>query len=625
MNYEAHMLLWEHTYVKLKKIERGNNAKIQIDKIMKHSTLLIITAGEAEIVIGEHPYQVQSFSIFHIGKAQTLHIKAKGPIHYFMIHYKGDVIYTDTFMQHLHMQHQPFKANFSCVPAKTLSIHLLLQEMYDEWEAGSIQEHLSVKASFYKLIYCIFQELADGQGKPHEMDKVEVARLYLERHIHKPISIQSLADSLEISTRHLLRLFKERYRIGPQIYLQQLRMERAKQHLLSNHYGIKEIALSLGYEDEYYFSRAFKKETSMAPSIFRRKYKSIMSENAITNENHFQYNENQLAKSILIENRGNDLMLKKLAAPFLLSLICLLAACGEDKSQHVDKEDTPKAEETSTRTVTDDSGRKVEIPMKPQRVVTDWYLGQILAVGMKPVMGNAGYAGFLEQYYNKGEILEIGDVQTSLEKIVELKPDIIITWDAEKVESYEKIAPTIVFGESKYKTAQEEILAMGEFLGREKEAKEFVKDFDKRIEVAKEKILNAVPVDSTFSLYQVAEKDAHVIANNSIAGGRAFYQILGMKPTPKIQELFDTKESDYGRYPISFETISDYEGDYVLVNMVAKNSGDLPPTWKSLNAVKNNKIIELDPIYYFPSDPLSSLHQAEEIAEKIVELTKSKQ
>lgn len=629
MNYEAHMLLWENTYVKLKQIERENNTNIQIDKLMKHSTLLVITAGEAEILIGDQPYQVQRFSIFHIGKAQTLHIKAKGPIHYFMIHYKGDVIYTDTFMQHLHMQYQPFKANFSCVPANTLSIHLLLQEMYDKWEAGSIQEHLSVKASFYKLIYCIFQELADGQGKPHEMDKVAVARLYLEQHIHEPISIQLLADSLEISTRHLLRTFKERYGIGPQIYLQQLRIERAKQHLLSNHYGIKEIAISLGYEDEYYFSRAFKKETSMAPSIFRRKYTSIMSENAITNENHFQYNENQLAQAIRFESRENEVTMKKMLnhikLPFLLSLLVLLAACGEDKIQADDKQDTQKAEAASTRTVTDDSGREVEIPAKPERIVTDWYLGQILAVGVKPVMGNASYAGFLEQHYTKGEILEIGDVQTSLEKIVELKPDLIITWDTEKVESYEKIAPTIVFGETKYKTAQEEILAMGKFLGREEEAKTFVEDFDQRIAAAKEKILNAVPDGSTFSLYQVAEKDAHVIANNSIAGGRAFYQILGMKPAPKIQELFDTKESDYGRYPTSFETIGDYEGDYVLVNMVAKNSEDLPPTWKNLNAVKNNEVIELDPLYYFPSDPLSSLHQAEEIAEKIVELTKSKQ
>lgn len=629
MNYEAHMLLWENTYVKLKQIEHENNTNMQVDRLMKHSTILVITTGEAEILIGNQPYQVQRFSIFHIGKSQTLHIKAKGTINYFMISYKGDVIYTDTYMQHLFMQYQPFQTNFSCIPADTLSIHLLLQDMYNKWKTGSIQAHLSIKVSFYKLVYSIFQELIDGQGKPYEMDKAEVARLYIEQHIHEPITIQLLADSLEISTRHLLRIFKERYGIGPQIYLQQLRIERAKQYLLSNQYGIREVAISLGYEDEYYFSRAFKKETNMAPSIFRRKYASKMSENAITNENHFQYNENQLAQAKRFESRGNEMMLRKkmnyIKVPFLLSLLLLLSACGEDTTPKVDKEDTSKAEEPSTRTVTDDSGREVEIPIKPERVVTDWYLGQILAVGVKPVMGNASYAGFLEQHYNQDEILDIGDVQTSLEKIVEVKPDLIITWDTEKVESYEKIAPTIVFGETKYKTAQEEILAMGDFLGREEGAKVFVEDFDQRIAAAKEKILNAVPEGSTFSLYQVAEKNAHVIANNSIAGGRAFYQILGMKPPQKIQELFDTKESDYGRYPISFETIGDYEGDYVLVNMVAENSGNFPPTWRNLNAVKNNEVIELDPLYYFPSDPLSTLHQAEEIAEKIVELTKSKQ
>ena len=74
MNYEAFMLLWENTYIKLKQFDYVNKADIQIDTRVNHSTLLVITAGEAEVLIGDQPYQVQSFSIFHIGKFQTLHI-----------------------------------------------------------------------------------------------------------------------------------------------------------------------------------------------------------------------------------------------------------------------------------------------------------------------------------------------------------------------------------------------------------------------------------------------------------------------------------------------------------------------------------------------------------------------
>jgi iron complex transport system substrate-binding protein len=632
MNYDAYMLLWENAHIKVKHIEYVFNNAVQKKEVMNYSSLLIITVGEAEIVIGDNPYHVQRFSIFHIGKSQTLHIKSKKPLNYFLIHYKGDVIYADAFMQHLQIQYQPFQTEFSCVPANPIVIQKLLHDMFNKWQTGSIHEHVFVKASFYELIYRVFQELAEGQGRPHEMDKVELARLFIEEHIHEPLSIQTLADSLQISTRHLLRIFKARYGIGPQIYLQQLKIKRAKQYLIANQYDIKKIAISLGYEDEYYFSRAFKKETSMAPSIFRLKYTSAMSEIAITNENHFQYNKNQLEQAKRFKIGENEVMMKKMLkhikTPFLLSLIVLLAACGEDTKQPEENNDSvPKTEEAETKTITDDSGREVEIPVKAQRIVTDWYMGQILALDVVPVgaiTANLDYAAFLKPYYKDGEITNIGtDGNASLEKILELKPDLIITWNPEDVEKYEKIAPTIVFSDTAYNSATDEVKAMGEFLGRQEEADAFAKDFENRVTQAQQKINAAIPEGATFTIFDLFEKNATVVGNSSVSGGRALYQILGVKPQEKIQELFDTKESNGGRYEISYEVVGDYVGDYVFVINFFNKEGKLPPTWTNLDVIKNNKTIPLEAEYYFASDPLSGLHQAEDLADKIVEYTKS--
>ena len=54
------------------------------------------------------------------------------------------------------------------------------------------------------------------------------------------------------------------------------------------------------------------KATNLAPSSFRLKYASNMSENAITNENHFQYNDNQLAQAKRFENGENEIMMQKM-------------------------------------------------------------------------------------------------------------------------------------------------------------------------------------------------------------------------------------------------------------------------------------------------------------------------
>ena len=50
----------------------------------------------------------------------------------------------------------------------------------------------------------------------------------------------------------------------------------------------------------------------MAPSSFRLKYTASMSEIAITNENHFQYNNNQLAQAKRFENGENEIMMSKM-------------------------------------------------------------------------------------------------------------------------------------------------------------------------------------------------------------------------------------------------------------------------------------------------------------------------
>ena len=632
MNYDAYMLLWQNAFIQLKQIDYINKSDIHVSKVLTYSSFLIVTAGGAQIVIDDQSYHVQRFSIFHLGKSQSLHIRAQQSVSYFLISYKGDVMYKDAFMQHLHMHYQPFQTHFSCVPANPIVIHSILQDMYSKWQSGSIQEHLSVRASFYELIYHVFRELAEGQGKPHEVDKAEAARLFIKQHIHQPLSIQTLADMLQISTRHLLRIFKARYEIGPQIYLQQLRIEQAKQYLLTNQYGIKEIAISLGFEDEYYFSRAFKKATKLAPSSFRLKYASNMSEIAITNENHFQYNNNQLAQAKRFENGENEIMMKKMIhhikLPFLLSLFVLLAACNEETSQSkVDEPTSP--EKAETRTVTDDSGREVEIPMQAERVVTDWYLGQILALDVVPVGGvtaNLDYAAFLKQHYKDGEITNIGtDGKVSLEKVLELKPDLIITWNIEDVAKYEKIAPTIVFAEDAHQSAIEEIKAMGNYLGRPEEAKAFTKEFEDRLAKAKEKIMDVIPKGSTFTIYEMFEKNATIIGKSSVSGGRALYQILGMQPQEKVQELFDTKEGNNGRYEISYEVVGNYVGDYNFMINFFNKDGQLPATWTNLDVVKSNQVLELPSEYYFASDPLSGLHQAEELADKIVEFTKAHQ
>ncbi|GIN72346.1 iron(3+)-hydroxamate-binding protein YxeB [Bacillus sp. J14TS2] len=314
-------------------------------------------------------------------------------------------------------------------------------------------------------------------------------------------------------------------------------------------------------------------------------------------------------------------MKKLIGAITILSLLLLLGACG--KAEESGQEGTE--EETSdTRTIIDDAGREVEIPANPKRVVTDWYLGQLLALGIVPVgapIHNLDYAEFLKQHYKEGEIEDIGDTTQSLEMILDLDPDVIVTWSEDHAKEYEKIAPTIVVSETAHETIPDEIAAMGAFLGRETEAKAFNQDFEKRITDAKEKIEDAIGEDATLTIYTLTGKEVYIVSDNSVNGGRALYTVLGRKPAPKVQELIDNDQFSSGSYQTSWETIGDFEGDYIFY-IKSEETADDQVTWNNLKAIKNGHAIELPQKYYFASDALSVLHQAEDMAEKISALAK---
>jgi hypothetical protein len=90
-------------------------------------------------------------------------------------------------------------------------------------------------------------------------------------------------------------------------------------------------------------------------------------------------------------------------------------------------------------------------------------------------------------------------------------------------------------------------------------------------------------------------------------GGQAVYRILGLKAPEKVQKLIDgsgTVET------VSLETLPEIAGDYIFLSTFsekasAKSELTNNPIWKQLDAVKNNRVIELDHQKFYFSDPIS--------------------
>ena len=89
---------------------------------------------------------------------------------------------------------------------------------------------------------------------------------YMVTHYKQRLTLRQLAHIAGLSSSHYSRLFKKYTGYSPIDYVTHLRMDRAKELLMLSDYKLRAVARSVGYQDEFYFSRIFKKVVGMSPS-----------------------------------------------------------------------------------------------------------------------------------------------------------------------------------------------------------------------------------------------------------------------------------------------------------------------------------------------------------------------
>ncbi|HWH68427.1 MAG TPA: AraC family transcriptional regulator, partial [Candidatus Sulfotelmatobacter sp.] len=111
-----------------------------------------------------------------------------------------------------------------------------------------------------------------SQGEAGARERVARSIEFMKAHLREPLQIPTLAAMVSLSRSHYTTLFRRVTGYAPLSYLNHLRMQRAVQLLNTTSLSIKEISDQLGFSDQFYFSRAFRKLHAHSPSEHRSRY-----------------------------------------------------------------------------------------------------------------------------------------------------------------------------------------------------------------------------------------------------------------------------------------------------------------------------------------------------------------
>jgi AraC-like DNA-binding protein len=146
-------------------------------------------------------------------------------------------------------------------PAKITGLFRAAYRIMGQKERGW-QERCSVVA--YELLLELGHNAAAALPLP-----VATALAFMERNLGNPVTIETLREKTGLSTSHFYRLFTSHMGVSPVHYMTNQRMAWAQRLLIDTRLSVKEVAQTVGYDNQLYFSAQFKKHAGMSPKYFR--------------------------------------------------------------------------------------------------------------------------------------------------------------------------------------------------------------------------------------------------------------------------------------------------------------------------------------------------------------------
>ncbi|OXS56603.1 hypothetical protein B1A99_19970 [Cohnella sp. CIP 111063] len=559
MNLHSHVMAWNYAALQLNSV--GKFVVRPREKVSGYrlpaGAFLYVSCGRAKVRIDDTEFEADRDFVCHAGRDSILHIAQASQIfEYYLIGYQAiDADPCSGQPSPLRWPGDPFKEQYGFMPRTAIPLRQKVEQMHRQWQRAGTLEQFHAKALFHQFVYEVLGELLEAGRAAETTDLVNLAVRHIGAHYAEPLTLESLASTLNCTGRQLQRLFKAKLLIGPIEYLIQLRMDKAKALLRQTDVPLKQIAEAVGYEDGYHFSRMFKKHAGVSPGLYREQDRSAAGER----RRHFPSRPSRNA----------------IAAPEPQGY----SNFGSSLGKH--------------RVIPHLRGELV-LTRKPIRIaVLDYqYIDHLAALGEVPVgsvigtSDNSAFPAYLADRLSDVKVLGTKEMP-DLEAIIASKPDLIICtrFQEELYDRLSMIAPTLMFDRNE--DWRFTLLKIGRIVGKTREARRLIDRYRKKLEklqaalashLAGKTVALVRPRDRIIRLHTTAHRTAELL-----------YRDLGLAAPGMTVGAGNTS------LPISLETLPNLHADHLFVleddsNLQLAEEFRSTPIWRELEAVRGNRV-----------------------------------
>lgn len=150
-----------------------------------------------------------------------------------------------------------------------LRMEPLCRALEEGWRGDEL-ERFRCQALFQEMVYVLLRQVRAASARDPR-SAVAATKSYMDRYYRDPLTVERLANMSGVSQGYFMQLFKDMYGSSPIDYISERRIEEAR-HTLRRlpDMPLHEVAKTVGYDDEGYFSRRFRQKVGLSPNAYRK-------------------------------------------------------------------------------------------------------------------------------------------------------------------------------------------------------------------------------------------------------------------------------------------------------------------------------------------------------------------
>lgn len=257
--------------------KKRKNKKMIINHWHPHIELLFFTSGKAEMTIGLNSFQVKENDLV-IVNSNEMHagISLSDELEYYCIIFDTALLKSSSIDPCDKKFILPLINNqllFNNKINMNKDVNTCINTIIKEYHAKDLGYELQIKGCLYTFISLLIRHytkdyLSEAQllKRDKNLKRINPILDHIEINSSQKMTIDELANMVNMSRYHFCRVFKETTSKSPNDYINQIRINKAEHLLKNSTLNVTEVAMETGFNDLNYFSRLFKKYKNQTPS-----------------------------------------------------------------------------------------------------------------------------------------------------------------------------------------------------------------------------------------------------------------------------------------------------------------------------------------------------------------------